>query len=90
MIQPTLVIADGRKLLMRNGPTGGSLNDVKKSDTVVVGTDHVAVDSWVVTRLLERPRHEIRYLDLALAKTAARGIKNADWRPQWTREISVV
>ena len=30
MMKPTLVIADGRKLLMRNGPTGGSLNDVKK------------------------------------------------------------
>ena len=52
MIRPTLVIADGRKMLMRNGPTGGSLNDVKASDAIVVGTDHVAVDSWVVDRLL--------------------------------------
>jgi uncharacterized protein (DUF362 family) len=89
MMRPTLVIADGRKLLMRNGPTGGSLNDVKKADTMVVGTDHVAVDSWVVTRLLERSRHEIKYLDMALAKTASRGFKNADWRPQWTQEITV-
>ena len=40
MMKPTLVIADGRKLLMRNGPTGGSLNDVKQGDTIVVGTDH--------------------------------------------------
>ncbi len=54
MIKPTLVIADGRKLLMRNGPTGGSLNDVKKGDTIVVGTDHTAVDSWCVTRLLDK------------------------------------
>ena len=54
MMKPTLVIADGRKLLMRNGPTGGSLNDVKKGDTIVVGTDHTAVDSWCVTRLLEK------------------------------------
>ena len=57
MMKPTLVIADGRKLLMRNGPTGGSLNDVKKSDTIVVGTDCVgSVDSWCVTRLLEKQR----------------------------------
>ena len=49
MMKPTLVIADGRKLLMRNGPTGGSLNDVKKGDTIVVGTDHTSVDSWCVT-----------------------------------------
>ncbi len=89
MMQPTLVIADGRKLLMRNGPTGGSLNDVKAADTIVVGTDHLAVDSWCVTRLLERARHEIVYLDKALTKTAARGIPAAEWRPQWTQEITV-
>jgi uncharacterized protein (DUF362 family) len=79
MMRPTLVIADGRKLLMRNGPTGGSLNDVKVSDTMVVGTDHVAVDSWCVTRLLEKRRHEIEYLDQAIAKTTARGDAVADW-----------
>ncbi|APW64104.1 DUF362 domain-containing protein [Paludisphaera borealis] len=84
MIKPTLVIADGRKLLMRNGPTGGSLNDVKKSDTIVVGTDHTAVDSWCVTRLLEKSRHEIVYLD----KVIQRGL-GKDWRPQWTEEITV-
>ncbi len=84
MMKPTLVIADGRKLLMRNGPTGGSLNDVKKSDTIVVGTDSVSVDSWCVTRLLNKQRHEIIYLD----KVIARGL-GKDWRPQWTREITV-
>ena len=84
MIQPTLVIADGRKLLMRNGPTGGSLNDVKKSDTIVVGTDSVSVDSWCIDRLLGKQRHEIVYLD----KVIQRGL-GKDWRPQWTREITV-
>jgi uncharacterized protein (DUF362 family) len=84
MMKPSLVIADGRKLLMRNGPTGGSLNDVKKGDTIVVGTDHTAVDSWCVTRLLEKPRHEILYLD----KVIKRGL-GQDWRPQWTQEITV-
>ena len=84
MMKPTLVIADGRRLLMRNGPTGGSLNDVKKSDTIVVGVDSVSVDSWCVTRLLDKHRHEIIYLD----KVIARGL-GKDWRPQWTREIAV-
>src|SRR4051794_22114724 len=84
MMKPTLVIADGRKLLMRNGPTGGSLNDVKRSDTIVVGTDSTSVDSWCVTRLLEKQRHEIIYLD----KVIARGL-GKDWRPQWTQEITV-
>ena len=84
MMKPTLVIADGRKMLMRNGPTGGSLNDVKRGDTIVVGTDHTAVDSWCVTRLLEKQRHEILYLD----KVIQRGL-GQDWRPQWLEEITV-
>lgn len=84
MMKPTFVIADGRKLLMRNGPTGGSLNDVKRGDTIVVGTDHVAVDSWCVTKLLDKKRHEIIYLDKAIARNLA-----SDWRPQWTREVSI-
>lgn len=93
MMQPTLVIADARKILMRNGPTGGSLNDVKKSDAIIVGTDHIAVDSYCVQHpdLLDRKRSEILYLDKALQKTAARGIRGVDWKPgvQWTREITV-
>ena len=84
MMKPTFVIADGRKLLMRNGPTGGSLNDVKKADAIVVGTDCTAVDSWCVTRLLEKQRHEIIYLD----KVIARGL-GKEWRPQWTSEVTV-
>jgi uncharacterized protein (DUF362 family) len=84
MMKPTFVVADGRKLLMRNGPTGGSLNDVKRGDAIVVGTDHTSVDSWCVSRLLEKPRHEIVYLD----KVIARGL-GKDWRPQWTSEVTV-
>lgn len=84
MMKPTLVIADARKMLMRNGPTGGSLNDVKASDAIVVGTDHVGVDSWCVSRLLEKQRHEILYLDKAIARDLGK-----DWRPQWTQEITV-
>ncbi len=84
MMKPSLVIADGRKLLMRNGPTGGSLNDVKRGDTIVVGTDHTAVDSWCVSKLLERTRSDIIYLD----KVIKRGL-GQDWRPQWTQEITV-
>ena len=84
MMKPTLVIADGRKLLMRNGPTGGSLNDVKSGDTIVVGTDHTAVDSWCVSKLLDKQRHDIVYLD----KVIKRGL-GREWRPEWTREINV-
>ena len=86
MMKPTFVIADARRMLMRNGPTGGSLNDVKRGDTMVVGTDHIAVDSYCVQNkdLLDRNRHDIIYLDKAIARGLGR-----DWRPQWTREITV-
>ena len=84
MMKPTFVVADGRKVLMRNGPTGGSLNDVKRDDAIVVGTDCTAVDSWCVTNLLNKDRGEILYLD----KVIARGL-GQEWRPQWKREITV-
>ena len=84
MMRPTLVIADGRKLLMRNGPTGGSLNDVKRGDTMVIGTDHTAVDSWCVSKLLERRREQIVYLDKVITRKLGQ-----DWRPEWTQEIAI-
>jgi uncharacterized protein (DUF362 family) len=84
MMKPTLVIADGRSLLMRNGPTGGSLNDVKRGDTMVIGTDHTAVDSWCVSKLLDRRREQIIYLDKVITRKLGQ-----DWRPEWTQEITV-
>ena len=77
MMKPTLVIADGRKLLMRNGPTGGSLNDVKQGDTIVVGTDSLAVDAFGWDNLLER---QDEALPAYFAKAAARKLGDPDWR----------
>jgi uncharacterized protein (DUF362 family) len=48
-IKPTLTICDAVRILVRNGPQGGNLADVKKLDTVVVGTDQVAIDSFGAT-----------------------------------------
>jgi uncharacterized protein (DUF362 family) len=86
MMKPTFVVADARKMLMQHGPTGGSLNDVKRSDAIVVGTDHVAVDSYCVQNkdLLNKKRSEILYLDKAIARGYGR-----DWNPEWTQEITV-
>ncbi|ADV61226.1 protein of unknown function DUF362 [Isosphaera pallida ATCC 43644] len=85
MMKPTLVIADGRRLLMKNGPTGGSLNDVKVADAMVIGTEQVAVDSWCVTRLLEKKRHDIVYLDKAIQRNLG-----VDWSPNKLRDDVVV
>ena len=93
MMKPTFVVADGRRLLMRNGPTGGSLNDVRQSNAIVVGTDHVAVDSYCVTDLLQRNWSDVLYLDRTirrgLAPEAIRDGLARNWKTQWTREITV-
>ncbi len=49
VIKPTLTILDAVRILTANGPQGGNLADVKKLDTVIVGVDQVAVDSFGAT-----------------------------------------
>ena len=44
VLLPTLVVLDGSRVLMRHGPTGGSLSDVAPGDTIIAGWDQVAVD----------------------------------------------
>ena len=49
VIKPRLVVLDAVRILTANGPQGGSLKDVKRLDTVVAGTDQVAIDSYGAT-----------------------------------------
>ncbi len=48
-VKPTLTILDAVRILTANGPQGGSLADVKKLDTVIVGIDQIAIDSYGAT-----------------------------------------
>jgi uncharacterized protein (DUF362 family) len=48
-VRPALTILDAVRILTRNGPQGGNPADVKRLDTVVVGVDQVAVDSYGAT-----------------------------------------
>ena len=85
MIKPTLVILDGMNVLMRNGPTGGRLSDVKPMGTVVAGTDMVAIDSYAYTHLMERNIDELEYIH----KAHARGLGNKNWKEAVHREVQV-
>jgi len=49
LIRPTLTIMDAVNILMANGPRGGRLSDVKQMDTIVAGTDFVAVGAYAAT-----------------------------------------
>ncbi len=63
-ITPTLVVLDGMRMLVRNGPTGGSAADVMPGNVVAVGTDQVALDTFGV-ELLGLASQEVAYLGLA-------------------------
>jgi len=45
IIRPTLTIVDAYRVLLRNGPSGGSLDDVSLRETIIAGRDPVAVDA---------------------------------------------
>ncbi|MGE5602472.1 MAG: DUF362 domain-containing protein, partial [Nitrososphaerales archaeon] len=63
-LRPQLIIVDAVRILLRNGPTGGSLDDVKRADTVIAGTDPVAADAYGTT-LFGMTGKDIGYIKLA-------------------------
>jgi uncharacterized protein (DUF362 family) len=83
MMKPTLVVLDGMNVLMKNGPTGGRLSDVKQMGTVVAGTDMVAVDSYGYTHLMERDIAELTYIH----KAHDRGLGNKNWKDTLYKEV---
>ena len=48
-LKPALTVLDAVRILTGNGPQGGSLEDVRRMDTVVAGVDQVAVDAYGAT-----------------------------------------
>jgi len=46
MVRPTLVILDGTQTMITNGPTGGSLSDLKQTNTLIASCDMVAADAY--------------------------------------------
>jgi len=86
MMRPTFVLLDGVRVLVRSGPTGGSLSDVKAGNTVVASTDSLACDAFGWHQLLDRGSEE---LPAYFAKAAARGLGNPDWRSTSVKETQV-
>jgi len=70
LVSPTLVILDGTVTMMTNGPTGGSLDDLKQTNTMIVSTDQVAADTFGAT-LLGKTAANLPYITKAAA--AGRG-----------------
>ena len=74
LVKPTLVILDGTTTMMTNGPTGGSLSDLKPTNTMIVGTDQVAADAFGAT-LLGMRADDLPYI----TKAAAAGAGTANY-----------
>jgi uncharacterized protein (DUF362 family) len=55
VVRPKLTVIDATRILLRNGPQGGSLDDVKVLDTLLASTDPVAADSYATTLFGLRP-----------------------------------
>ena len=72
---PTLTLLDGYRILVRNGPTGGSLEDVELKKTVIASTDPVALDAWVAKAWWNLDAAQLPYLSMA----AARGLGTVEF-----------
>ena len=72
---PTVTLLDGYRILLRNGPTGGNLEDVALKKTMVAGTDPVALDAYVAKAWWNLDPEHLPYLQMA----AARGLGTVDY-----------
>jgi uncharacterized protein (DUF362 family) len=64
-MRPTLTLIDAYRVLLRNGPGGGSLSDVAFEKTLIAGTDPVALDAYAARAYWGLDWHALPYLKLA-------------------------
>jgi uncharacterized protein (DUF362 family) len=80
-VRPTLTMVDCYRVLMRNGPTGGNLEDVQLKKTLVAGTDPVALDAYVAKAYWDLEVSSLPYLKMA----SQRGLGTYDFAKIRTR-----
>jgi len=80
--RPTLTVIDATRVLIRNGPAGGSINDVKICNSVICATDQVAADSRAC-EFLGKTGREIGHVVLA----AEQGLGEIDYHKAGYKEI---
>jgi uncharacterized protein (DUF362 family) len=83
LMRPTLTVVDATRVLVRNGPQGGNLGDVRQKDRVAISVDPVALDAWVAD-LLGARLSEVEYLRIA----AKKGLGRLDYRKLGLAEIA--
>ncbi len=81
-LRPTLTVLDGIRILLRNGPQGGRLEDVREANTIVLGYEPASVDAFGAT-LFDLPADRIPHVKVG----AARGLGSTDLKALKIREI---
>ena len=64
LFRPTLTVVDAVRILTAHGPSGGSLDDVKQTNTVIASPDMVAADAYATT-LFGLTGSDISYIQAA-------------------------
>lgn len=81
-MRPTLVVVDAMRVLMRNGPQGGNIDDTKVMNTVFATVDQVAADAYGAT-LIGQHRDNLPYLKMG----HERGLGTMYWENLKVREV---
>jgi uncharacterized protein (DUF362 family) len=83
-MRPTLTVVDATRVIIRNGPQGGSLRDVVAKGIVYASTDEVAADSFGASLLGLSP-DALPFLALG----EKRGLGVADYKKLQPKEVTV-
>jgi uncharacterized protein (DUF362 family) len=62
-MRPTLTIIDAMRVLVRNGPQGGNVDDTRVMNTIIASVDQVAADAFGCT-LIGQHRDNLPYLKM--------------------------
>jgi uncharacterized protein (DUF362 family) len=84
VVRPHLNVLDAYRILLRGGPSGGSLEDVAFANKVIVGTDIVAVDAYGAT-LFDKDPAEFGFI----VNAQERGLGECDLKKVKITEVSV-
>ncbi len=82
--KPTLTVVDATRVMMRGGPTGGSLDDLAIHDTVLCATDPVAVDARA-SEFLGLDPYRVGHFKLA----EKAGLGSIDYQAVGYKEVTV-
>lgn len=81
-MRPTLVVLDATRVLIRNGPQGGNIDDTREMNTVVATVDQVAADAYGALLIGQKPEG-VAYLKMG----QDRGLGTMAWQELRVKEV---